>query len=70
MIRLDESLSDSAVEELIAVERRCCPFFGLQWDQHERCVSISVSRSVEEKALDAIADALGLRRATVRKPSV
>lgn len=67
VMRVDDTVSDSAVEGLIAVERRCCPFFGLQWDQHERFLSISVSSSEEETALDAIAEALGLRREGSRR---
>lgn len=66
LIRVDDSISDCAVEELIAVERRRCPFFGLEWEQQERRVSISVPRPEHEPALDAIADALGLRGAHVQ----
>jgi hypothetical protein len=48
------------VKELVAVERRCCPFFDLSWEPEERLLSISVSRADDEPALDAIAYALGL----------
>jgi hypothetical protein len=57
------AISDVSVEELIAVERRCCPFFELNWEPTERQLSISVSRREDEAALEAIAHALGLRNA-------
>jgi hypothetical protein len=57
------AISHVAVEELIAVERRCCPFFDLKWEPTERRLSISVSRREDEPALESIADALGLRDA-------
>jgi hypothetical protein len=62
VIRVGDPVSDLGVEELIAVERHCCPFFELAWEQTRRRLSISVSRTEEEPALDAIAYALGLRR--------
>ncbi len=59
VIRVGDRVSDPVVEELVAVERRCCPFFDLGWEPERRHLSISVSRSEEEPALDAIAYALG-----------
>jgi len=61
VIRMGDAVSDGAVEELLAVERSCCPFFGMGWDPRERCISVSVSRPEDERALDAIAYALGFR---------
>jgi len=62
--------SDVSVEELIAVERRCCPFFELKREPMERQLSISVSRREDERALEAIAHALGLRDAAdARRPA-
>ena len=63
VIRVDEPVSDLAVEELVAIEMRCCPFFGLEWEQRLRRLSISVSRQEEEPALDAIVYALGFSNA-------
>jgi hypothetical protein len=66
LIRVGDPISDLAVEELVAVESRCCPFFKLAWDQSRRRLAISVSTSDEEPALDAIAFALGLSDAPPR----
>jgi hypothetical protein len=63
VIRVDEPVSDLAVEELVAVEMRCCPFFDLEWEQRLRRLSISVSRPEEEPALDAIVYVLGFTNA-------
>lgn len=60
VIRVGGVIPAVMVEELVAVERRCCPFFALGWEPEERCLSISVSRPEDEPALDAIAYALGL----------
>jgi hypothetical protein len=60
VIRVGAAASDVVVDELVAVERRCCPFFDLGWEPHERRLSISVSRPDHEPTLDAIAKALGL----------
>jgi hypothetical protein len=59
VMRVGDRVSDPVVEELVAVERRCCPFFDLGWEQERRYLTISVSSSEEEPALDAIASALG-----------
>ena len=66
VIRVSHPVSDLTVEELVAVERHCCPFFDLGWEQRRRRLSISVSRPEEEPALDAIAAALRLSSADRR----
>lgn len=48
------------VEQTIAVERECCPFFDLRWEADVRRLTISVSQAEHQPALDAIAFALGL----------
>jgi hypothetical protein len=50
------------VEQAIAIERECCPFYKLDWEPRSRRLSISVSRREHEPALGAIALALGLMR--------
>lgn len=65
VIRVGDPVSDLVVEELVAVERRCCPFFDLGWEQSRRRLSISVSRPEAEPALDGIARALGCSNAHV-----
>ena len=50
------------VEQTLAIERRCCPFYDLAWDPRARRLSISVREREHEPALGAIALALGLMR--------
>ncbi len=66
VIRVADPVPDLVVEELVAVERHCCPFFDLAWEQRPRRLSISVSRPEEKPALDAIAYALGFSNADRR----
>src|SRR5271167_3576797 len=46
--------------EAVDVERRCCPFFGIDWRPEQRRLAVSVDRAENEVALAAIAQALGL----------
>jgi hypothetical protein len=45
------------VRELIAVERRCCPFFDLRYEQDAKRLLVSVDEA-HQRALDAIAHAV------------
>jgi hypothetical protein len=60
VIDLDDRVDTVLLEETIATERECCPFFGLNWEPHARRLTISVSLTEHEPALDAIAFALAL----------
>jgi hypothetical protein len=60
VIRVGDPVSPLLVEKVVAIERRCCPFFEFGWEQSQRRLTISVSSSEQEPALDAIAYALGL----------
>ncbi|HEY1833052.1 MAG TPA: hypothetical protein VGG08_01340 [Solirubrobacteraceae bacterium] len=51
----------SQVEQLLAVERQCCPFLTIDWSPGERLLSFSVANSEQEAALAAIASALGIQ---------
>lgn len=44
-----------ALDELIAVERECCPSFGFGLDEERRRLRVTVSDSEFAPALDAIA---------------
>ena len=59
-VALDERVDPRIVDELLAVERECCPFFGLGWEPDTRRLTVSVSHPEHEHALDAIAFALDL----------
>lgn len=58
---LDESVNAELVTEAIAIERECCPFFALGWEQDRRRLTVSVSQAAHEPMLDAIAFALDLQ---------
>jgi hypothetical protein len=60
VIGIGDHVPAGIVDELVAVERECCPFFGLDWRPAERRLVVSVADSWHEPALAAIASALGL----------
>jgi hypothetical protein len=60
VVDFDEHVDNKLVDETIAIERGCCPFFTLGWEPDRRRLTISVSEAKHESALDAIAFALGL----------
>jgi len=60
VVELDEHVDGGLVEEAVAIERECCPFFALDWEPARRWLTVSVSHVEHEPALDAIAFALGL----------
>ncbi len=60
-VRVDQHVPGGLIEELIAVERDCCPFFELTWDPVGRVFTASVSDVQHQPALDAIAYALELQ---------
>ena len=47
----------AALEEVLAVERECCPFLGI--DVGERRLTIAVERDDDAPMLDVFAEALG-----------
>jgi hypothetical protein len=61
VVDLDEQVDTQLVDETIATERECCPFFTLDWEPERRRLTVAVSRVEHEPALDAIAFALNLK---------
>ena len=59
VIEFDEGLDRAALDEALAVERECCPFFLFDFDESERRLRTMVREAEQLPALDAIADALG-----------
>jgi hypothetical protein len=59
-IRVAGSVPEPVVEKVVEVERQCCPFFELSWERAARRLTISVSASDQEPALDGLTYALGL----------
>jgi hypothetical protein len=61
VVDLDEQVDTRLVDETIAIERKCCPFFTLEWEPERRRLTVAVSQAEHEPALDAIAFALDLK---------
>jgi hypothetical protein len=59
-VELGRGVDERTVQELLAVERACCPFFTLSWSARSRRLTIGVSAAEHEVGLDAIHRALGL----------
>ena len=57
-VELDGAIDPALIEQAIATERECCPFFELNWDPTSRRLAISVAAPEHEPALLAIAYAL------------
>jgi hypothetical protein len=60
VVELDRHTDTKLVEEAIAIEHECCPFYELGWEPNQRRLSVAVSRPEQAPALEAIAFALGL----------
>jgi hypothetical protein len=58
VVAVGAEVPDALIDELIAVERGCCPFFELDWRQEPRRLTVSVRDAEQEPALSAIAAAL------------
>jgi hypothetical protein len=59
VIRVGSDVPESLILRLIEVERACCPFFEMLWDEASRRLTIEVPDSDHEPALEAIVSALG-----------
>jgi hypothetical protein len=60
VVDIDRHVDPKLVDELLAIERECCPFFQLGWQRDARRLTVAVSQAEHESALDAIAFALAL----------
>jgi hypothetical protein len=60
VIDLDEHVDREVIEQAIAVERECCPFFAIEWEPGRRRLTVSVAQPEHAPALEAIAYALGI----------
>jgi hypothetical protein len=59
VIRVSSAVPESLILRLIEVERGCCPFFELAWDEESRRLTVEVPNGDYEPALAAIVSALG-----------
>jgi hypothetical protein len=50
-----------ALDEMIAVERECCPFFTFNFDEKARRLTVGVQGAANTLALDAMAEQLGAK---------
>jgi hypothetical protein len=69
-IEFDEQLDRETLDETLAVERACCPFFEFAFDDSLRRLRATVREPEQAPALDAMADALrGVPRAEPQESS-
>jgi hypothetical protein len=50
-----------ALDELVAVERECCPFFTFGFDEEARRLTVGVQQADHVSALEAMAEQLGAK---------
>ena len=55
-----EGFDRRALEEMVAVERECCPFFTFAFDEPSRTLTIGVREAEQAPALDALGHQLGV----------
>lgn len=60
VVEVGPAVPGTLVDELVAVERACCPFFNLDWRPLERRLTVAVREAEHEQALSAIAATLAL----------
>jgi hypothetical protein len=58
-ISFDAQVDRALLDELIEVERECCLFFRLDFDEHERALTVAVEQAEHAAALDVIAERAG-----------
>jgi hypothetical protein len=69
VVDLDRHVNARLVDEIIAIERECCPFFTVDWELDRKRLTVSVSEAAHEPALAAIAFALDLEAPAHQAPS-
>jgi hypothetical protein len=57
-VQFRADLDEELLEEAIAVENKCCPFFSFGYSPRRRLLTIGVADPKQEPALDAVAFAL------------
>jgi hypothetical protein len=59
VVEFETPFARRALEDLIEVERRCCPFFVFDFDEKRRRLEVRVRDRAQLPALNAIAALLG-----------
>lgn len=67
-VQFDERLDRALLGHALDVERRCCPFFVLRFDDAHRRLTVGVRRADDAPALDVLAAAFTPTSATGRTP--
>ena len=57
-IRFARGFASDALDEMLAVERECCPFFRFDFDERSRELRVGVDDPEHEPALEALTAAL------------
>ena len=57
-LRFTDELDRALLDETLAIERECCPFFALAYDATRRELAITVANPAQDPALDALRHAL------------
>ena len=60
VVELDRRVEETLVEQTLAIERECCPFYELGWEPERRRLSIAVAHAEHAPALEAVAFSLGI----------
>lgn len=60
VIEFRENFDRQTLEQLLEVERACCPFFRFEFDESTRRLCVTVREADKLQALDAIAHALAV----------
>jgi hypothetical protein len=61
IISFAEDFDRRALDEMVAVEEHCCPFFRFSFDEEKRTLTVGVKQPEMLPAIEAIASALGSR---------
>ena len=61
-----EGYDAALLDEAIAIERECCPFFAIQFDHAARRLVIELPEGEDTLLLDGITSALGAGAVTAR----
>jgi hypothetical protein len=59
VVEFHESFDLQTLQDALAIERACCPFFQFEFDDHEKRLRITVRDEARRPALDAMMHAFG-----------
>ena len=68
VVEFGERLDRDLLEQTLAIERQCCPFFIFEFEEGEHRLAISVRQPDQRSALDAMAAAFAPVQQTSNGP--